>query len=58
MDDQFDPRPVTPDDMERWEECARLAAERILPGNTNWPMMVLSLGAEVRKLRAALGLSQ
>jgi hypothetical protein len=52
---QFDIHPVTPADVDRWEEWARLEAWRIQLGRFNWPAAMRCLCAEVRRLRGKDG---
>lgn len=51
-DEQFRARKVRDEDMACWEESAAASIRRMLPGGINWPMIVRSLIAEVRQLRA------
>jgi hypothetical protein len=50
-DKQFFARPVRDEDMIAWEKSATESIKRMIPGGVNWPMIVRSLIAEVRKLR-------
>ncbi len=50
-DDQFKARPVDEASIVCWEESATASIRRMVPGGMNWPMIVRSLIAEVRKLR-------
>lgn len=45
---QFDIRPVTDADLDRWEEWARQHAHLLCLGALNWPMIVRSLIADRR----------
>jgi len=49
-EDQFAPRAVGPKDLACWEHLAYLEVPHIRPDHTNWPMIVRSLVAEVRRL--------
>lgn len=51
MSDQFKPRPVSDADLDRWDSEALAAIPRLVPGSLNWPVIVRSLVAEVRRLR-------
>ena len=50
-DEQFEARAVDDVSMACWEESAGAEICRMVPGGVNWPMIVRSLIAEVRKLR-------
>jgi hypothetical protein len=49
-DPQLQPLPVSQTDLERWDELAVECFPNLLPGEVNWPMIVRSLIAEVRRL--------
>lgn len=51
-DDHFIARPIQDGDLERYEEWAAAGAQHILAGHVNWPMIVRSLAAEVRRLKS------
>ena len=50
-DEQFHARPVDDASLDRWEEDATSSIRQMRPGGINWPMIVRSLIAEVRRLR-------
>jgi len=51
MSDQFEPVPVSEERILVWKQAARASIPDIGLGHFNWPMMVLSLAAEVERLR-------